>query len=155
MDDARYVIASLFRQAGQEEMSKGDMVLALSIDLQWCTPEKAKEFIENTVQMGLLKDDNDTLSPEFDISQIEIPIGYTPDEKAFMAPDLFERVLVRLERKLSRQQAIAKINALQERFSLLDADVVALILAKQMGIAIDDLIEEDIKQRLETFNTQT
>ena len=44
--EMRIIIAFLFKRSGKEEMSPSELYLPLSMDLQWFTPNQAKEFVD-------------------------------------------------------------------------------------------------------------
>lgn len=80
---AELVIAFVFNRSGKTELSFSDMYLTLSMELNWFTPEDAKDFLEKAIEEKILTKKNNQIRPSFDISKIEIPVGYAPKGKLF------------------------------------------------------------------------
>ena len=146
MDDVKKVIVSVFKRVGKPTISMNDFVFCLSFDLRWCPPDEAREFVKRALVEGMLEADDNTFKPTFDLDEVEVPVAYHPPRDVFSKPDLFERILSRLCKKMDKKEAIARINSLQERLKILDAEVVALIIAKNIGIDVEDLIDEAIEK---------
>ncbi len=81
--ESKKVISFIFKRSGKNLLHKSDFYLSLSIDLKWFSPEQAKDFINYSIKNKLLLEKNNLLKPNFDISKITIPFGYTPNKILF------------------------------------------------------------------------
>jgi|Deesub1362A_J573_1020465.scaffolds.fasta_scaffold00082_23 hypothetical protein len=144
MEEMKKVIASVFRKVGKQSVSMNDFVFCLSFDFRWCPPDEAREFVKRGLAEGLLEADDNVFTPTFDLDGVDVPVAYRPPKEVFSKPDLFERILSRLCKKMEKKEAISRINSLQERLKILDAEVVALIIARNMNIDVEDLIDETL-----------
>ena len=55
MERAKNLIAFLFQRSGKERLEEKEIYMALSYELRWLTPEKAKIFLQRCLESGLLK----------------------------------------------------------------------------------------------------
>ncbi len=135
-------VAMPFRKRGKNTLTTSEFIFALSLDLGWFSPEQAKEVLNKAKNNGLLSIKDDEISPNFDFTTIEIPLGFKPDLKT--EESVFERTIERIMMTgLSRKEAIALANEKQERMlNLVDIDVSALLVAKEREADVDDLIDE-------------
>lgn len=135
-------VAMPFRKRGKNALTTSEFIFALSLDLGWFSPEQAKEVLNKAKNNGLLSIKDDEISPNFDFTTIEIPLGFKPDLKT--EESVFERTIERIMMTgLSRKEAIALANEKQERMlNLVDIDVSALLVAKEREADVDDLIDE-------------
>ena len=138
-------IASAFRSKGKSSMKKSELIWTLSLDLGWFSHEDARKVVELALERGLLIG-NDELRPAFKLDDVEIPIDFKPDpSKIFSNQPVFDRIVQEIAEKSGRSvgEVIAMINKRQEELgNLLSVEVVALIIAKELGIDISKYIDE-------------
>jgi len=138
-------IASAFRSKGKSSMKKSELIWTLSLDLGWFSHEDARKVVELALERGLLIE-NDELRPAFNLDDVEIPIDFKPDpSKIFSNQPVFDRIVQEIAEKSGRSvgEVIAMINKRQEELgNLLSVEVVALIIAKELGIDISKYIDE-------------
>ncbi|HID25997.1 MAG TPA: DUF2240 family protein [Thermoplasmata archaeon] len=84
-DEMKQVITFLFKRAGKTSMTKTEFYLDLSMHLRWCPVDLAKRFLENSITLGLLKEDEGMVSPTFPMKDVFFPINFKP------SPDLFRK----------------------------------------------------------------
>lgn len=77
-EEKKIIIAFLFKRSGKKEVKASDLYLTLSLELAWFSSQHAKQFIEQAIQQNFLEKKNDLLTPTFDISTVEIPVGFRP-----------------------------------------------------------------------------
>ncbi len=146
MSDLIYSVSMPFLRKGKEALKENEFVLALAIDLNWLTPEAAKNILSQAEKEGLIKRDRDIISPVFDLASIEIPAGFKPDTSVFEKKTLFDRTIERIIQGtgMEKRKVIALINKKQEELSkLVEIEVSAILVALEHGIVADDLIEEE------------
>ncbi|MFA4936331.1 MAG: DUF2240 family protein [Candidatus Methanoperedens sp.] len=146
MSDLTYTISMPFLRKGKETLKESEFVLALSIDLNWLTPEQAKSVLNLAEKSGLLKKEGEMVSAAFDISGVKIPSGFKPDPASFEKKTIFDRVIDRIisGTGIEKRKVIALINKKQEELSkMVVIEVSALLVAIDHGIMVDDLIKEE------------
>ncbi len=138
-------IASAFRSKGKGAMKKSELILTLALDLGWFSYDDAKRVVELALERGLLEGD-DVVRPTFDLDDVEIPIDFKPDpSKIFSDRPVFERIVQEVAEKTGKNvgEVIAMVNREQEELgNLLSVEVVALIIAKRVGVDITKYIDD-------------
>ena len=79
--EVEIIFAFLFKRSGKEEMSLSELYLPLSIDLNWFTPNKAKDLVNFAIKKKILIKKGDVLTPAFDFKMVDVPVGFHPSEK--------------------------------------------------------------------------
>ncbi|MDD5473213.1 MAG: DUF2240 family protein [Candidatus Methanoperedens sp.] len=144
--DLTYTVSMPFLRKGKETLKESEFVLALSIDLNWFTPDQAKIVLAEAEKSGLLKRNGEMVSASFDISGVNIPSGFKPQQGIFEKKTLFERIIERITSGtgMDKRKAIALINKKQEELAkMVVIEVSAILVAIEHGILVDDLIEEE------------
>jgi len=133
-------VAAPFKRAGREHLTEQAVVVDLAVDRNWVSPDQAKRLVELGVSRGLLEQDEDGLRATFDVQDIEIPEGYTPDERLFQERSPVEVVIEALEETgVDRREAVASINDLQGRLGV-TAGAAAVLRARQAGVSVPDAV---------------
>ena len=73
----------IFKRIGKNQINKTDFYLSLSVDLQWFSPDKAKELMDFALKNKLLIEKNNMLEPSFKINDITLPFKYQPKITSF------------------------------------------------------------------------
>jgi hypothetical protein len=126
------------------------------MELNWFTPDDAKDFVEKAIKEKLLNKENDKIIPSFDISKISVPIGYAPVGKLFeKKKDVKQKevsVLDEIIDKISKdtnkdkKKIYDEIKFIEEEKNI-EPEIASLIVGKKYNIKFDDLskkIEEII-----------
>jgi hypothetical protein len=133
-------VAAPFERAGRETLTEQAIVVDLAVDRNWVSPDQAKRLVELGVQRGLLERDEDGLRATFDVQAVEIPDGYTPDERLFQERSPVELVIEALEETgIDRREAAASINDLQGRLGV-TAGAAAVLRARQAGVSVPEAV---------------
>lgn len=146
MSDLTYTVSMPFLRKGKETLKESEFVLALSIDLNWFTPDQAKIVLGEAEKSGLLKRNGEMVSAAFDISGVKIPFGFKPQQGIFEKKTLFERIIERIisGTGIDKRKAIALINKKQEELAkTVVIEVSAILVAIEHGVMVDDLIDEE------------
>lgn len=144
--DLTYTVSMPFLRKGKDALKESEFVLALSIDLNWFTPEQAKNVLNLAEKSGLLKKEGEMIHPAFDISGVNIPSGFKPEPASFDKKTLFDVVTDRIisGTGIEKRKVIALINKKQEELSkMVVIEVSALLVAIDHGIMVDDMINEE------------
>jgi hypothetical protein len=146
MSDLIYTVSMPFLRKGTEALKESEFVLALSIDLNWFTPEQAKNVLIQAEKSGILKREGENISPAFDLSGIKIPSGFKPEQGVFEKKTVFDSIIERiiLGTGMEKRKVIALINKKQEGLAkMVLIEVSAILVALENGVRVDDLIEEE------------
>jgi len=152
------IISFLFKRSGKTSLKFSDLYLALSMDLNWFTPDDAKAFINLALKKNLLNKEDDLLKPNFDYEKTVVPVGFSPSKKVFeskeadikdeMEESVLEKVIkILIEKsKVDRADITNSINRISKEKGITE-EVAALLIGKQYNINFDDfykIIEEKI-----------
>jgi hypothetical protein len=146
MTDLLYTVSVPFKRKGKDALKESEFVLALSIDLNWFSPEQAKNIVHEAERAGLLKREGDIIRPVFDLSSVAPPQGFMPG--VFEERSLFDRIIERItiETGMDKRKVIAQINKKHDELSkLVEIEVSAILVALEHGVVLDNLIEEEYK----------
>ncbi len=149
-EEAKKIIAFLMKRSGKKSLPESEFYLTISMDMQWCPPKLAKEFVKNALHSGLLEKNEDLLTPTFDVKKIVIPTGFHPSKSSFQVkPDrsvspnhtIFDQIIVELSKQsdLSAEEVKKKIKTIADE-KLLCLDVAALLLAKKYSVEIEPFL---------------
>ena len=138
-----YSVSAPFKLKGKRKMPVSEFIFTLSLDLKWFSPDQARVVLEKAVKRGLLKQTDDTLEPVFDIDSVSVPPDYTPDFRKIVEVSPFDIIIDRIMAKTGkeRREIVAEINRKYDEYGgMLEVSVIALIMAKELGIEISDVI---------------
>lgn len=144
--DLVYTVSMPFLRKGKETLKDSEFVLALSIDLNWFTPEQAKNVLSQAEISGILKRQGEMVSPAFDLTKLEMPSGFKPETNVLEKKTIFDRIIERiiLNTSMDKRKVIALINKKQEELAkMVLIEVSAILVAIENGVQVDDLIEEE------------
>jgi len=133
------------KSKGKSSMKKSELIYTFSLDLGWFSHDTAKKVVELAKDRGLIQEKDDEIVPTFDLDEIEIPIDFKPDLSKIFASSAFDLIIQEISEKTGKNigEVIAMINKKQEELgNLLSIEVVALIIAKELGIDISRYIED-------------
>ncbi|QSG10752.1 putative HTH domain, homologous to N-terminal domain of RPA1 protein family [Halapricum desulfuricans] len=137
----RTAVGAPFVQAGTDRLGRSDFVVALSLDRDWFSPDQAKRLIDVAASEGLLEPDDDELVATFDLGEVTVPEGFTPDESVLQQRTTFERLLdAVVEAGTDKREAVAAINGLQSDLGV-TIETAAVVYARRRGVSVDDQIE--------------
>lgn len=152
MEELKKAIAYLFKRRGRETMTDTDFVMSASMDLRWFVPKEAQRLLQLGLEFKLLSMEGGVLRPSFDISGIDMPLGYTPPPSLLdlkpSGPDLFAKILERIlaNTELDKRQVMSMVNMTQGEFDV-DIEVATLIVARELSVEISDLLDE-VEQKI-------
>ena len=151
MSDILYTAAMPFKRKGVDSMKENDFVMALSMDLNWFKPAAARAFVKTAIETGILSMEMDMIKAQFNIEDVEIPIGFIPNSASFTKIDIFEQIIERIMENTGddKQSIIARINQKKnETRGLFTIEVLGILIAREYGIQVDDLIERSYEELL-------
>ncbi len=153
MDSEKEVIISfIFKRSGKKEMSFSEFYLTLSIDLNWFTPEDAKNFTKEMVKKGLILEEKEKITPGFDISNIKIPAGFRPSKQAVREEkkekktdevDVLTTIIGKIaeKSKTGSKEILDGVKKISEERNI-TIEVASLVFGKEFDIVFDDLYNQ-------------
>jgi len=151
--EAEIIIAFLFKRSGKSKLSFSDLYLNLSMDLNWFTPEHAKDFVNLALKQKLLTKKGESIQPNFDYDKIVVPVGFTPSKRVLdvkkvkkhdkKEETVLKKIVKRVVEKtdLDECQAIEKINTTAKEKNI-TMEVAALLIGKEYDISLEEFFEE-------------
>lgn len=153
MDELRNAIALLFKRKGREDLSEKEFVLSASMDLRWFPPRDAQRLLQLGLETKLLESRAGVIRPTFDLASVDVPRDFAPTSAILevatpVSEDVFLRIVdaIATHTKSDRRNAIALVNAAQERFDV-EVEVAALLAARKAGVDVTPYLK-DVKARL-------
>lgn len=143
IEEAKKVIAFVFEKLGKRGVSPSDFYLTLSMDLRWCSVEKAKKFLRFAMDKKLLSSIEGKLYPNFPLDDIEIPFGFHPKIFDEVEEELKDRIVHWISE--STGEGIDEIWRKVEKIStdkLLHIEVAALVYANELGLDVRKYIDD-------------
>jgi hypothetical protein len=146
--ETEIILTFIFKRGGKSNLSFSDLYLALSMDLNWFTPEDAKAFVNKAIDNKLLKKEGSMIQPLFDYNNINIPVGFTPSKHVFEEKvieksereieTLLDKIIRHLieQTQLSSQQIKEKIINISKTKKV-TLEVAAALLAKKYDILLE------------------
>jgi hypothetical protein len=158
--EAEIIIAFLFKRSGRKELSFTEGFLSLSMDLNWFSPESAKEFLNNCIKNKLISKDNGKIKPEFNFEEIKVPVGFYPtkitfektaEEKEIKNDGLKEALLTFIGEKanINRKELLEMMNNFEIQKNVLP-EIALMLIAKKYNLNIEEFynqIEEKIFEK--------
>ena len=147
-DEARKVLAFIFKRSGKKNLPASDVYLAISMELQWCSPKEGKAFVKEAVRSELLSENDSGVTPTFDVEDIEIQTGFRPSENCFKDIDVQPKsTLSVVTNRIMKTNDISEGEIKQEidrivQNKQISSEVAAVFIAKKHDCKIDDLIVE-------------
>ena len=139
------IFAAAFKSKGKNLMSTSELTYVLSFDLKWFSHDKSRQIIELAKKKGILVEEGNFLKPNFDVNKVEVPVDFKPDIRKVFISSFFEKIAYEISEKTGKEfeEVVAMINKKQEKLgNLLDIDVVALIVAKENNIEVQEYVDE-------------
>jgi len=144
-------VALIFRRKAKDLLTEKEFVFSASMDLRWFNYTDAMKFLELAISHNILKREGKAVLPTFDHRKLELPATFRP------SPDLLkgapggggakETVFMRIvdaiakTSKQDRSSVISRINKKRELLRV-DAEVLALLVAREDGIDIAPFMDE-------------
>jgi hypothetical protein len=152
VSEMEIITTFLFKRSGKSKQSFSELYLTLSMDLNWFTPEDAKEFVNSAIKQKLLTKKGESITPNFDYDKIVVPVGFYPSREIFEEKkeetmeneeDVLSKIVRRIaeKTKLNDKEILEKIQATVKEKNI-TIEVAALLIGKNYDIKIDDFIDE-------------
>lgn len=137
-------LAAPFYHSRAQRLGKSELLYYYAFDRRWMDRDQVDLLIHRGVEQHLLGVDGDMFYPLFDLSEVQIPIGYKPSSSIFDAHDPFEQLLDRITAQLKKEpeEIIAQMNqVISEHFDgQLRPEAALVLVAKENDIGVTDLL---------------
>lgn len=149
--EAKIIIAFLFKRSGKKEMDQSEFYLTLSMDLKWFTPKKAKDFTTWSLKNNILSKSEGVLKPNFNINNINIPIGFRPSRDIFFErieekindnSKIIDQIIKRISEDSGKNSnyILEKIKDVEKELNI-NFEVAALFIGREYDIVLDGFFE--------------
>ncbi len=133
-----FLVATPFKKRGKKSLKISDFIFALSLDLKWGSPEKVRALLREAEAEGMVKMEGENVSAIFDTEAVEVPLGFKPTTEEGILDQGIR--LITSQTGMSRKEVIAMANVKQDSLKkLVELDAVVLLMAREMGIDVNDL----------------
>ncbi len=137
-------IAAPFRHTRKDRLKKNEVVYYLAFDRKWMSIEQANVILKRALDEGLIGYDGEMLAPKFDISSVEVPIGFKPSQSVFELNDPVQSLIDIVVKSSGRQETeiVAEMNRMKSKDfdDLLRPEAAVIILAKRYGVPVGEHI---------------
>ncbi|NLK25347.1 MAG: DUF2240 family protein, partial [Euryarchaeota archaeon] len=146
MGELETCLAVLYKRKGKNILTEAEFQFAVSLDFRWFTPQEAQRLMDLSIKQGLLARTDTYLKPTFDYKDVEAPLSFRPSKDVLTGEkeeiSVFAELVQLITSKggLKKRESVARINKVQERLGV-DAEVAALIVARDLAVDITDYIE--------------
>lgn len=151
MTELKKTIAFLFKRKSRDVIPEKDLKLSISFELHWFSPQSADDLLLNAIKQGYLIKTENGLKPNFDFRKEEIPFGFRPTKQVleFKERDIFLEIIDKIAQKGKSKEEI--MNAILKKQELLNvnAEVSALIYAKECDVDVSEFYDEVEKRIIE------
>ena len=138
-------VAAPFRHSRKDRLKRNEMVFYLSFDRKWMSIPQANQVLDRASQEGLIAFEGDMIRPLFDVSRVEIPIGFKPSSAVFEQGDPSQDMIRRISQAMGEPetQVVAAMHTIiTEGFNgHLRPEAALVILAKKNNVPFEDLLE--------------
>ena len=147
--EAKIIITFLFKRSGKAKLSFSELYLTLSMNLNWFTPDDAKEFVNLAIKEKLLIKKEDLVYPGFEHEKITIPIGFAPTKNVFekkkvetegeKSEDILSKIVKQIieKTKLSNDEILKKIREIEKEKNI-TSEVAALLVGKEFDVSLEE-----------------
>jgi len=141
----RIALAAPFKHTRKSGMRKNELVYYYALDRKWMSTEQANLLLRRAEEEGLIRQDNGVFSPVFNLSEVQIPIGFKPTSAIFEQNDPTQELIRRIvhAQNIQETEVVAEMNRIiKENFdgNLLPAAALILI-AQKNHVPFEDLHE--------------
>jgi len=148
-------IAAPFRHTRKDRLKRNEIVYYLAFDRKWMSIEQANLILKRALDEGLVGYDGEMLAPKFDISSIEVPIGFKPSQSVFEGNDPVRSLVDRVVKSsgIAETEVIREMNRMisKDFDDLIKPEAAIVILAKRHGVPVVEHIAALKEQMLKKY----
>ena len=150
-------LSALVRNIGKTVFTEKELLMTLSLDLHWMSHGEAKKLYAALMSYSLLQKNEDLLSPSFDVSTVDLPVGYFPSKELIQkcsnvnieqktstktpVEDIMPELINRATKAgIEKKNFIMQSNKISKKLGIA-TEVAGLFFLKENGIDVSDLLE--------------
>jgi hypothetical protein len=137
-------LAAPFYHSRAKSLGKSELIYYYAFDRRWMDKEKVDLLLRRGIEQKLIGTDGEMFYPLFDISSIQIPVGFRPSSSVFDIEDAFQQLLDRISTHtgISGEGIISEMNKLiQEQYDEnIRPEAALVVVAKLHNVTVTDLI---------------
>jgi hypothetical protein len=152
----KQIISFILKRSGKKSIAESEIYLILSMELQWCPPQMAKQFISEVQKTDLVQIENGLITPSFTIDKVSIPIDFKPTVEFFKNFKAEEKEMkhtntdqfleyLKTSSSLSKEEITNAITKIQDDKNITE-HVAMLLFAKKHAIDISNILPEIDKE---------
>jgi hypothetical protein len=139
-------LAAPFYHSRVQKLSRSELIYYYSFDRKWMNRDQADLLLKRGHDQGLIRTDGEFFYLLFDVSEVQIPIGYKPSSAIFDVSDPVQQLIDRIASRgnQSPEDVVSRMNEIiQDQFDgNIRPEAVLVILAKMSGTPYTDLLTE-------------
>jgi hypothetical protein len=137
-------LAAPFYHSHVPKLGKSELIYYYSFDRRWMDRDQVELLLRRGIDQGLIRTDGEYYFLLFDISEVQIPIGYKPSSAIFEVTDPVQQLMDRITARSgeTQEEVAGRMNELiKDKFDgNIRPEAALIILAKQSGAEYIDLI---------------
>lgn len=138
-------VSAPFKNLRKESLKKHEFIYYLAIDRHWMNRDEAEALIKIAREQGLLEGEGDEIRPTFDVTAIEVPLGFKPSSEIFSKRDHIQELIARIAEQGGTEPTavVAEMNTLiEDHFAgNLRVEAAIVLLAKKYDVPFKDKLE--------------
>lgn len=137
-------LAAPFYHSHSSKLGRSELIYYYSFDRRWMDRDQVDLLLKRGIDQGLINTDGEFFYLKFDVSEVQIPIGYKPSSAIFEVEDPVQLLIDRIAAKegQSPEEIAGRMNEIiRVRFDgNIRPEAALVILAKMTGASYRDLI---------------
>lgn len=142
----KMTLAAPFYHTRASKLGRSELIYYYSHDRQWMSWDQVSLLLKRGLDQGLINTDGEYFYLKFDLSEVQIPIGYKPSSAIFEVEDPVQQMIDRIaahEGKTQEDVAGRMNEIIKDRFDgNIRPEAALVILAKMTGTAFSDLVSD-------------
>jgi Uncharacterized protein conserved in archaea len=144
--ELRTVTAAFFRSKGKTVVTEKEFLMGVSMTLRWMPHGDAEKLLKAMIKGGAVIKDGEYIKPSFDVSEVDVPIGYRPSKDLIAgndeAVDVFQTLLgLSADVMIDRKEFMAQCRNIQKKMNV-EIEVAALIVLRDHGVPVSGYVEK-------------
>jgi Uncharacterized protein conserved in archaea len=144
--ELRTVTAAFFRSKGKTVVTEKEFLMGVSMNMRWMPHSDAEKLLKAMIKNGVVVKEGEYIKPSFDVSEIDVPIGYRPSKDIIAGNDddvdVFQTLLgLSADVMMDRKDFLAQCRSVQKKMNV-EIEVAALIVLRDHGVPVSGYIEK-------------
>jgi len=141
--ELRTVTAAFFISKGKTVVTEKEFLMGVSMNLRWMPHGDAEKLLKAMIKNGAVIKEGEYIKPSFDISEVDVPIGYRPSKDIITGndEDIFQTLLgLAADVMIDRKEFLAQCRSIQKKMNV-EIEVAALIVLRDHGVPVSGYAE--------------